>query len=312
MHNNNIPWDNIVISGHVLADSKEKLSKSKEQKSLSPEHLLSQYPADVIRYWTASGNLGHDVAFSDNQLKIGIRLTTKLWNAFRFINEHVNANNSTETPLKLGLINQWLLHELSETFNTYQTYLEKNEFGLALGAVEQFFWNTFCDNYLELIKDQLFNPDGYDHDELFATRWTLHHAGLRILQMFAPYMPFITEAIYATFSESKTIDSVHKTKFANIQKFYDFAQEKDVMKYVLTIISQVRKIKTEHQLSLRTDIQTMNIYLPNTEILEALKKQEQLLKGTTRALAITYVNEDRDQSELKQQHDTLHADIKAS
>ncbi len=312
MHNNNIPWDNIVISGHVLADSKEKLSKSKEQKSLSPEHLLSQYPADVIRYWTASGNLGHDVAFSDNQLKIGIRLTTKLWNAFRFINEHVNANNSTETPEKLGLINQWLLHELSETFNTYQSYFEKNEFGLALGTIEQFFWSTFCDNYLELIKDQLFNPDGYDHDELFATRWTLHHAGLRILQLFAPYMPFITETIYSTFSESKKTDSIHKTKFANMQKFYAFAEQKDLMKYVLNIIGQVRKIKTEHQLSLRTDLATMSIYLPQSELLDALKKQEQLLKGTTRALAISYINEERNQSELVQQNETFHAYIKAS
>ena len=74
MHFDSIPWKDIVISGHVLSDAKEKISKSKENNKIAPENLLQQYSADVIRYWTASGQLGHDVAFSENQLKIGQRL----------------------------------------------------------------------------------------------------------------------------------------------------------------------------------------------------------------------------------------------
>ena len=57
--------------------------------------------------------------------------------------------------------------------NRYNAYLDENEFGLALDVVEKFFWNNFCDNYLELIKDQLFNPENYTEFELKATRWTL-------------------------------------------------------------------------------------------------------------------------------------------
>jgi len=76
MHDHDLPWHNIVISGHVLADSKEKLSKSKENAATSPQGLLERYPADAIRYWTASGGLGHDIAFSEPQLKIGRRLIT--------------------------------------------------------------------------------------------------------------------------------------------------------------------------------------------------------------------------------------------
>ena len=89
MHEKDIPWHAIVISGHVLADTKEKLSKSKENASTSPQGLLERYPADVIRYWTAQGGLGQDIAFSEGQLKIGQRLVTKIWNAFRFIHEHI-------------------------------------------------------------------------------------------------------------------------------------------------------------------------------------------------------------------------------
>lgn len=309
MHNKMIPWHNIVISGHVLADSKEKLSKSKDQKALSPEHLLGQYSADVIRYWTASGNLGHDVAFSDNQLKIGTRLVTKLWNAFRFVKEHVNTNNSTQTPPNLGLVNKWLLHEATKTFNTYKSYFDKNEFGLALGAAEQFFWHIFCDNYLEIIKDQLFNPDGYDHNELFATRWTLHHVGMRVLQLFAPYMPFVTEAIYATYQESSSIASIHATKYDTTQIEYQYDIESKHMAHILHIIAQVRKLKSEHQLSLRTELASLTIYCDNAHVVAALKTQEQLLKGTTKAKIICYNDTQLDQAKLDKQHEEYSATV---
>ncbi len=185
MHHKTIPWAEIVISGHVLSDAKEKISKSKDNNKLAPETLLETYPADVIRYWTASGSLGQDVAFSENQLKIGQRLITKLWNAFRFVHEHTKDVNPQVMPAKLDASNEWLLHEATVCFEKYQRYLEENEFGLALAVVEKFFWHTFCDNYLELIKNQLFNPTEYDPQTVKATHWTLHTVGLRILQMYA-------------------------------------------------------------------------------------------------------------------------------
>lgn len=290
MHTKQIPWNNIVISGHVLADSKEKLSKSKEHKALSPEHLLSTHSADVIRYWTASGNLGHDVAFSDTQLKIGGKLITKLWNALKFVKEHVNQKNSDSAPEKLGVINEWVLHELTQSWQRYNAYFEHYEFGLALAAVEQFFWQVFCDNYLELIKDQLFNPDGYDHDQLFATRWTLHHVGKRILQLFAPYMPFVTEYMYGLLYASDERDSVHTTKFAHLQTMFNFEQSSKTMQYVLHIVGQVRKLKTEHQLSLRTELATLTIGNVNSDVQKILQMQEQLIKGATKSHKLCYTD----------------------
>src|SRR5690606_26241973 len=62
LHHQTLPWNDIVISGHVLSEGKEKLSKSKGQKAASPQDLLAQYPADAIRYWTATSTLGQDVA----------------------------------------------------------------------------------------------------------------------------------------------------------------------------------------------------------------------------------------------------------
>lgn len=290
MHHCIAPWKDIVISGHVLSDKKEKLSKSKGQKALSPEELLAQYPADVIRYWTASGGLGQDIAFSENQLKIGMRLVTKLWNAFLFASEHLSKLESSTKPTDFGTINAWLVHECTKTFDSYQNYFEKSEFGLALLQIEQFFWNSYCDNYIELIKNQLFNPDQYKKEEVQATLWTLQHVGLRILQMYAPYLPHITETIYGELYQDKNnlVKSIHQTKFSTIQTPFDYPKEAALAANIIEIASGVRKLKTEKQLSLKTELAKLVICARDTELSHALQQHEQLIKGVTQAKEIQY------------------------
>ena len=311
IHHDTIPWNDIIISGHVLSDSKEKLSKSKNQKKLIPEVLLQTYSADAIRYWTASGGLGHDIAFSENQLKIGQRLITKLWNAFRFTKEHITSiTDPGKQPKYLGALNEWLFHQTSYSFGQYQKHFETHEFSLALDSGEHFFWNDFCDNYLELVKHQLFNPHEYSKDELYATQWTLYIVGLRILQLYAPYLPHITETIYGLiFSSTQHISSIHQTKFNDIQKEHKHPESSREITLVLIVIAQVRKLKTEQQLSLKTPLTTLAILSLNPDTLEILTKHMQLLKGVMQAEAITFKQGKLDIPFLEQVNDQWQAKI---
>jgi len=290
MHNDDIPWENIIISGHVLSDAKEKLSKSKENSSTSPQGLLERYPADVIRYWTASGGLGHDIAFSEGQLKIGQRLITKIWNAFRFIHEHVSSTPQEQPTTPLGITNEWLLDSATKTFTRYNAYLQENEFGLALDVVEKLFWHNFCDNYLELVKDQLFNPDNYTEFELKATRWTLYHTGLRILQMYAPYLPYITENLYGTiYQKSIGVSSVHQTRYAQVQQDYTFEESSKIMNHIIELIAHVRKLKTEKQLSLKVPLATLTVTAADEHLLHKVQAYTQLIRGITHAQEIKFI-----------------------
>ena len=285
MHTGQIPWKDIVISGHVLSDAKEKLSKSKENSALTPENLLTTYSADAIRYWTASGSLGQDTAFSQTQLAIGQRLVTKLWNGFRFIHEHTkNQATDSSAPDALGVVNEWILHQATTCFAVYQKHLDQYEFNLALDAAEKFFWHDFCDNYLELIKEQLFKPELYTAQTVHATRWTLHQVGLRILQLYAPYVPHITETLYQTIYGH---GSVHQTQFKQIQISYSFEQSDRIMNHVISLIGTVRTLKTQKQLSLKTALTRLELY-GDTQIFELIKDQQQLIKGITHADTITY------------------------
>lgn len=308
MHNAIIPWKKIVISGHVLSTDKEKISKSKGNSPLAPESLLKTYPADALRYWTASGSLGYDIAFSENQIGIGQKLLIKLWNAFRFIQPYM-IHVPQEAPNELGLVNEWILHKATICFATYDNYFKDNEFNLALSSIENFFWQDFCDNYLEIIKDQFMNPDKYLEADRAATAWTLSTVGLRILQLYAPFVPHITETLYGLlYKQTVKVGSIHQTKFSIYQKNYEFSQSAELMITILTLISQVRRLKSEQQLSLKTEIAILDIGNVDEKLKKDLQAQELLLKGVTFAKAIHY-SEGAKQLALVQQDQEWHGSI---
>jgi valyl-tRNA synthetase len=311
MHHDVIPWKSIVISGHVLSDSKEKLSKSRECGAVTPENMLNCFPADAIRFWTASGRLGQDVAFSENQLKIGLRLVTKLWNAFRFTQEHVAALSTPhKAPENFGTIHEWLLQRASDTFVSYKNYLEQQEFSLALEPLEKFFWHDFCDNYLELVKHQLFNPHEYTEQEVYATRWTLYHVGLRILQMYAPYLPYITEALYEQlYKHYEKTASIHQTRFENYQTEWVFDENAALIEKVIALVAQVRTLKTEQQLSLKTPLEVLAISSNNDQLLGQFKKLEKLIRGVTQAKEIQYTVGTEKPAVIEKKAELFHAQV---
>jgi valyl-tRNA synthetase len=319
-HNNQLPWKDIVISGHVLA-GKEKISKSKENSKMSPEALLQAYPADVIRYWSANGRLGIDTAFSENQLKIGQRLLTKLWNALRFSAEQLSScgqlsgceqlgdyKKQMQAP-KLDAVNEWLMHNFNKTMQAYIKAYDKYEYYTALEIVEKFFWQTYCDNYLELIKDRFFNPDKYTKEEIDATKFVLYEVGFGILQLFSPIIPYITETLYLKlYKKTENCKSIHLTVF-DLKRFdYNFEQSAQTLEKVLEVIGAVRKLKSEAQLSLKTELQNLTVGSSNSEILKQINTQQKLICGITKALKFE-IKQEQIETKLEKNGDLLSASI---
>lgn len=308
MHHNTIPWRDIVISGHVLSGGGDKLSKSKSNSILAPEALLEQYSADAIRFWTASGSLGQDVAFSEQQLRIGNRLITKLWNAFYFIAErsqpifqappgkshdmtHEQHGVAWLQQQPVQLVHRWMGHQLAACYSRYRGYFERYEFGLALTTIDTCFWHDFCDNYLELLKDQFFNPEKYSPDTIHETQCMLARYGLQILQLYAPFVPYVTEEIYQQLYESVLDEgiSLHTTQFSRIQSQVHDSRAAESIALVLAIVAGMRRCKTEKQLSLRTDIALLTIIgAPAQLALLECGEQLLLLQGATRSKACVF------------------------
>lgn len=288
MHAGQIPWRSIVISGHVLSSGKEKISKSQGNSPLTPENLLQTYPADAIRYWTAAGSLGYDIAFSETQIGIGQKLIVKLWNAFKFINTYIEQADPKYEQTQSAL-NRWIVSQAHECYKQYAHYFEQNEFGLALQTIEKFFWASFCDNYLELIKDQLMNREKYTEAEINSTLATLYHTGLKILQMYAPFVPHITETLYQHLYRSRHgVPSIHQTQLSKVQQAYECQESCAIITSVLSVVEQVRKLKSENKLSLKTELHDLNIVSGDVQQLKLLETQKELIRGITKSGTVKF------------------------
>lgn len=271
-----IPFQNIMISGFVMAEKWQKFSKSK-WNAFDPEDLINQRWADAIRYWTAWSQLWKDILFEENEIKNGQKLITKLWNASNFVQmltQWFDPKQEFDTN-KLLATDQRIIARTNETIEKMTKYLDKFEYGLAKIAFEEFFWADFCDNYLELVKLRLYKPELFESGEekKLAWQWTLYHVLFDTLKLIAPYLPHITEEIYQNyFKQYKNIISIHKTEFPT--QILEINNQTELIKEfekIKEIIESVRKFKTENQISMWAELKSLDIHW-SKEFLEIVRK----------------------------------------
>lgn len=189
---------------------------------------------------------------------------------------------------RLEVVDEYILMRAHEIAEEMRKYLDSFEFGLALGVFERFFWHDLCDNYLEIIKDRLYNPGKYENGDIArkSGQYALYHVVLSTLKLVAPFIPHITEEIYSQFfRESEGEKSIHLLAYEATggEKITHSKEELEAtMDIFLDIIEQVRKYKTEKSLKLSTELQTVIITAPE-EIIERLRNIENDIRGVTRA-----------------------------
>mgnify|MGYP004557955689 FL=1 len=255
-HTGQVPWKDLMISGFVLAKKGEKISKSKNNAKMSPNDLIDTYGADMIRYWTASNKLGTDTWFDIKDIESSKRFMNKLWNSAKFVDMHIkDADLSEESELQS--IDKWLISRCHETFEKYQQQMENYEMGLARQEIDKFFWNDLCDNYLEMAKERLYNSDNKYGDYQKAAQKTLATVFLEVLKMYSPFVPHITEYIYQELYKSK-----FKDEFLSTSKFTELPYDKKYIKFgnaMKKVVGDVRKYKTERNLSMKESIEELKI-----------------------------------------------------
>ncbi len=197
-HTGEIPWKDIMICGYVLAKKGEKISKSKNNSEFSPAVLIENYSADVIRYWAANSRLGTDTFFSADELGIPKRFVTKLWNAAGFAISHLQ-DIDMEADVELMPVDRWIMARCRQTISSASKLLEQYEIGAARHEIDEFFWKDFCDYYLEIVKERLYQPEIHGYAERRSAQKALYYCTLNILKLYAVYVPHITEYIYQDF-----------------------------------------------------------------------------------------------------------------
>lgn len=276
-----IPWTDVLISGHALDPSGKKISKSKLKAAEDPTAMLEQFSADAVRYWTSSVRTGGDTSLSEEVFRNGSKLVTKLWNAVRFGSGFLEGYAPpAEAPVsELNPTDRWLLARLADTIGRATDYLAQYEFAAARIEVEKFFWTDLCDNYLEIAKARLY--DG----ESPGARYTLHHALLTVTKLLAPFIPHVTDAVYTgAFAESDGHGSVHASRWPQPSAGWTSGNEHSVAvgNAILEVTDAVRRWKSDRKLSVAAPLGHIVVRAP-VAICDGLREAARDLVGVTRA-----------------------------
>jgi len=254
LHESKLPWKNVAISGWALDPDGRKMSKSKGN-IIEPQVMIDKYSADSLRFWAASSKLGDDIPFKEKELVAGQKTINKLWNASKFSIMHLKNYSPKKTKL--------LIKTCTDSFENYEYFRTKSE-------TENFFWNVFCDNYMEIIKYRLYNGS---KKEKKSAQYVLYVSLLAILKLFAPIMPYITEEIYQIyFKKHEKKKSIHIALWPECDKKMINKKLEDEGNSLIEIISNVRSFKTSQQKSLKEEVSlTLPLKFKNSEFLPDLK-----------------------------------------
>jgi valyl-tRNA synthetase len=261
LHEQTIPWKNLMISGWCLAADKTKMSKSKGNV-VTPVHLIEEKGSDVVRYWASTSRLGSDTAYSEDVLKIGKKLVNKLWNAAKFASIHLDKLAATPgtaaADVANGIITEtvdlWVLSRLHRAIAKATEEFERFEYCNARIAAEDFFWNDFCDNYLEIVKSRAYDEEGKNKAGQMSAVHTVYHCLDGILRLFAPFIPHITEELYSAIFDERN-SSIHAR--GNWLKAEDFPLDEQAEQegiFCVQILNSVRKAKADKNLSMKAPI----------------------------------------------------------
>ncbi|MCC8417596.1 MAG: valine--tRNA ligase [Rickettsia endosymbiont of Bryobia graminum] len=263
LHENTLPWKNIMVSGWCLASDRSKMSKSKGN-IIVPEKLIEQYGSDVVRYWTSKSRLGADTAYSEDIIKNGKRLVNKLRNASKFASIHFDKLDKVDKQAEISEIqdkvchkfDQFLFARLVELVNKVEHEMENYEYATSMDLIEKFFWSVFCDNYLEITKSRAYNEDGSDDKGQYSAIVTLYHSLQILLKLLAPFIPHITEEIWQNLYNSSSIHA--RGSWLAIDNLFS-SIDNDQSNNLIIILDLVRKAKAEKNLSVKARIELLEI-----------------------------------------------------
>jgi valyl-tRNA synthetase len=189
-----VPFRDVYIHALVRDEKGQKMSKSKGNV-IDPLELIDAYGADALRFTlSAMAAQGRDIKLSPSRVEGYRNFATKLWNAARFAEINACAPVKDFDPASAKqTVNRWIAGESEKALAAVTEAIEAYRFNEAAGAIYSFIWHKFCDWYLELIKPILAGNDEAAAETRAMTAWVLDRA----LKMLHPFMPFVTEELWA-------------------------------------------------------------------------------------------------------------------
>jgi valyl-tRNA synthetase len=239
-----VPFRDVYIHALVRDEKGQKMSKSKGNV-IDPLELIDDYGADALRFTLAAmAAQGRDIKLATSRVEGYRNFATKLWNAARFSQMNECAPQAGFEPSKAKVtVNRWIAGESERALQSVTDALQAFRFNEAASAIYHFIWHVFCDWYLELIKPVL---AGSDQDAMAETRAMTSWALDRALTLLHPFMPFVTEELWAKLaSEAEARKSFLMLTAWPERQGLENAEADAEISWVIRLVSEVRSVRAE-------------------------------------------------------------------
>jgi valyl-tRNA synthetase len=238
-----VPFHTVYIHALVRDEKGQKMSKSKGN-IIDPLELIEEYGADALRFTLAAmAAQGRDIKLARSRVEGYRNFATKLWNAARFCQmKGCEPDPALDVTAVQHKLNRWIAGETERTAEAVSEAIESHRYNEAAGALYHFVWHIFCDWYVELIKPLLDGDDDAAKRETRAVAaWTLD----QILLLMHPFMPFITEELWAQLSgDAERGTSLMLASWPQFTGLQNPDADSEIA-WVIEVISQIRSVRAE-------------------------------------------------------------------
>jgi valyl-tRNA synthetase len=254
-----VPFPTVYIHALVRDATGAKMSKSKGNV-IDPLDVIDEYGADALRFTLAAmAAQGRDIKLSAQRVEGYRNFATKLWNAARFAEINGCARDPDFDPRRAKeTLNRWIAHETAKTVAEVTEAIEAYRFNDAAATAYRFVWNIYCDWYLEMAKPLL---SGSEANAKRETQAVVAWAQDEILSLLHPFMPFITEELWAVTAVTKREVLLALSVWPSLAGVGDARAETEIG-WVVDLITAIRSVRAE-----------MNVNVPLPLILAGVSDQ---------------------------------------
>jgi len=229
------PFSTVYIHGLIRDENGQKMSKSRGN-TIDPVEIIEKYGCDALRFTLASLCTygGQDIKLSDERFEYGRNFANKIWNASRFVlmNLTKNKDDLKLNPAEFTAADKWILNELNETVKLVNDNIQNYRIGEVASILHDFFWNSYCDWYVELSKIE-------------KNEAVLVYVLDMTLRLLHPVMPHITEKIWQLIPQNKEDRAIMLSKFPEYNEEFNFVDAKNQMEALFEAVRSLRNIRSE-------------------------------------------------------------------
>lgn len=267
------PFKDIVITGLVRDIQGRKMSKSLGN-GIDPLEVIAEYGADATKFTLCYlAAQGQDVQIDMSSFRLGSRFANKIWNATRFLLMNLEGRELVSVPRsEYSLFDRWIYAELNDAVKTINSAMDGYHFNEAASAVYSFFWNDFCDWYIEASKNRLLRGTDEEKDRVVSIIMDVLEISMRMMH---PFLSFLTEEIYQKLPNHK--GDVIVQSYPEETKEWEDKEAQDAISYLMEIVRIVRGARSSLSIGPEKKIKVVLRPDKDNKYISLIKKESEVI-----------------------------------